>query len=309
MLLAIRVARGWSLRALIAGSMACFLLAAVRPLAAQPPVPAFAGEDEVYRLPPVTDLPLPAPIADSPTVEVEIVPTPDAETDKALIVEEVAPPPKIWESSLELGLNGSTGNSEILTMRFGAHAKRCVPTGKLTLDLDYSRGSNSGTLTENRGFFNVRNEWLFEDSRWTPFVKGTVEYDEFRAFDVRVVANSGLGYQVIKTDFTTFMTRLGAGFSQEIGGPDDSVVPEGLGGMEYEHKLSEFQTISAATEYFPDIGDMQNFRTVSRAAWEMLVDPKWNTSLKLGANHRYDSSPHGRKKNDLDYTLMVMWKY
>jgi putative salt-induced outer membrane protein YdiY len=284
------------------------------PVAAQgPPMPAFNGEDEVYRLPPVTDEPIsdfsltPPP---GTTVEVEIVPAPDAEMDKALIVDEVIePPPKIWEASLELGLNGSTGNSEILTMRFGAHAKRCVESKTFTVDLDYSRGSNSGVISENRGFLNMRQEWHFEDSPWTPYVKGIVEYDQFRAFDVRVAANSGLGYQLIKTEFTKFITRLGAGFSQEIGGPDDDVVPEGVAGMEYEHKLSEFQKIGAATEYFPDIGDVSNFRTVSNASWEMLVDPKWNTSLKLGANHRYDSTSFGRKKNDLDYTLLVMWKY
>lgn len=276
-----------------------------------PPLPAFDGEYEIYRLPPVTDLPLsPPPTIEQATVEVEIVPTPDPELDQALIVEEtIEPPPKIWEASAEVGLNGSTGNSEILTMRFGAHAKRCANDKTLTLDLNYSRGSNSGVITENRGFFNARHDWAFQDSPWTPFVKGVLEYDQFRAFDVRVVANAGLGYQFLKNEATTLIGRLGSGFSQEIGGPDDDIVPEGLAGLEFCHKLSESQSINASTEYFPDIGDIRDFRAVNKAEWEMLVDPKWNTSLKLAANHRYDSTPHGRKKNDLDYTLLVMWKY
>ncbi len=270
--------------------------------------PAFAPESGVYRLPPVTDGLIVAPpdAQQSP----EVIATPIDAADATVIVEEApAVPPKIWESSLEFGLSGSSGNSEVFTMRFGAHAKRCVPHDTLTLDLNYSKGSRSGELAEHRALFDVRNEWLFEDNPWTPFVKGSLEYDEFRAFDVRVVANGGLGYQIIKNDATSLIGRLGSGISQEIGGPDDSVVPEGLAGMEYEHQLSERQKLSAATEYFPDIGDVHDFRATNKAAWELLVDPKWNTSLKLAANHRYDSTPHGLKKNDLDYTLLVMWKY
>jgi len=269
--------------------------------------PAFAPESGVYRLPPVNEPPpATSPEFVLPPEEVATPPGMDAE----IIVEEAPPaPPKIWESSLEFGLNGSTGNSEVFTIRFGAHAKRCVPHDTLTLDLNYSKGSRSGELAEHRALFDARNEWLFKGSPWTPFVKGSLEYDEFRAFDVRVVANGGLGYQIIKNDVTTWIARLGSGISQEIGGPDDDIVPEGLAGMEYEHKFSDRQKISASTEYFPDIGDISDFRATNKAAWELLVDPTWNTSLKLSANHRYDSTPHGLKKNDLDYTLLVMWKY
>lgn len=275
-----------------------------------PPGAAFATEDVVYRLPPVTEESPPPEIEQTAAVQVEIIPTPDPKMNQEVVVEEAPPPPpKIWEASLEFGLNGSTGNSEVFTMRFGTHAKRCVPTDTLSLDLTYSRGTRDGVEAENRGFFDAKNEWLIKDSPWSPFVKSTLEYDEFRAFDVRVVANAGLGYQLIKNDVTTFITRMGSGFSQEIGGPDDAIVPEGLAGADFEHKLSEFQKIIASTEYYPDIGDIQDFRAVNKAAWEMLVDPRWNTSLKLSANHRYDSTPHGLKKNDLDYTLLVMWKY
>lgn len=269
--------------------------------------PAFAQESGIYRLPPVTDASILAPAETA--LPPELIATPPESTDATVIVEEVVAPPKIWESSLEFGLNGSSGNSEAFTMRFGAHAKRCVPHDTLTLDLKYSKGSRSGDLAEHRALFDARNEWLFEDSPWTPFVKGSLEYDEFRAFDVRVVTNGGLGYQVIKNDATSLIGRIGSGISQEIGGPDDSVVPEGLAGLEFEHKLSDRQKLIAASEYFPDVGDVSDFRATNKAEWELLVDPKWNTSLKLSANHRYDSTPHGLKKNDLDYTMLVMWKY
>jgi putative salt-induced outer membrane protein YdiY len=298
-------------RLAIAAFTCAMILRGMTEAAAQGPTlaPAFTGEGEIYRLPPVTDEPIVAP-PPTPAVEVEIVPTPDPKSDVAIVVEETPPPPpKIWEASVELGLNGSTGNSEVFTARYGAHAKRCVPTDTLTLDLNYSRGSRAGVLAENRAVFDARNEWTFKDNPWSPFVKGSVEYDEFRAFNVRVVANAGLGYQFIKNDLTTLIGRLGSGFSQEIGGPDDDITPEGLAGLDFEHNLSEIQKISAGMEYFPDIGDVSDFRAVNKAAWEMLVDPRWNTSLKLAANHRYDSTPHGAKKNDLDYTLLVMWKY
>ena len=40
----------------------------------------------------------------------------------------------------------------------------------------------------------------------------------------------------------------------------------------------------------------------------MLLDEATNMSLKLGIIDRYDSTPNGLKPNDLNYSLMLLWK-
>ena len=47
---------------------------------------------------------------------------------------------------------------------------------------------------------------------------------------------------------------------------------------------------------------------VSTLNWEVLLDEVANLSLKLSVSDRYDSTPFGRRPNDVDYGLLLLWK-
>jgi len=220
-----------------------------------------------------------------------------------------APPPKIWSGAFELGLDGAEGNTETFNFRLGVRGKRETPANVLTLDLTYGKNSADGEETANKALFDVRDEWLFGESPWTLYAHGAAEYDEFKAFDVRLSADAGVGYRFLKTDATCLTGRFGPGVSQEIGGPDDSLVPEAVFGLEGEHLLSARQKLFAATNYLPAIDDFGDYRLNGKAGWELLVDPVWNLSLQLAVNDRYDSTPHGARHNDLDYSLLFLWAW
>jgi hypothetical protein len=227
----------------------------------------------------------------------------------ALPVPVIEPPPKLWEGRLEAGVNGAAGNTERLNTRFGVHAARKTPADALTLDFIYAKSSQNGEETENKALFSGRNEWLYGDDPRFWYVYTTAEYDAFQAWDVRVTAGLGAGYKWIKNDCTLLATRLGAGFSREIGGPEDRFVPELNLGLDLEHKLSERQKITFSTDLFPDLGDFGEFRANTKAAWECLIDPVHNLSLQIGVLDRYDSTPEGAKRNDIDYFGLLVWKF
>ncbi|HUT13233.1 MAG TPA: DUF481 domain-containing protein [Thermoguttaceae bacterium] len=225
--------------------------------------------------------------------------------------EELIAPPvvKIWEGSVELGLDGAEGNTQAFNLKFGVDAKRKTDRNVFTLDLDYRKKTDRARETANRAFLDWRYEWLLQDSPWTCFTHGTVDYDEFQAFDVRVTTDIGLGYQFIETDRTTFAGRVGSGFSREIGGPDDNYVPEAVFGLDYERKLTNRQKLTMKIDYMPDVTEFNDFRLHTRAGWEMLIDRQMNLSLKLSVLDRYDGTPNGAKPNDLDYTAVLLWKF
>ena len=54
-------------------------------------------------------------------------------------------------------------------------------------------------------------------SRMTYFVKNGLEYDEFRAFDLRYNINTGMGYSLHNSDDLTLTARFGAGAAREFG--------------------------------------------------------------------------------------------
>ena len=59
----------------------------------------------------------------------------------------------------------------------------------------------------------------------------------------------------------------------------------------------------------PDVTDFLDYRLKSKASWEVLLDEETNLSLKVSLLDRYDSTPNGKKANDLDYTLTLLWSF
>jgi putative salt-induced outer membrane protein YdiY len=302
-------------RCLLLASILCFLLSSTV-LAQWPPAASWGGPQPTPALPPGElppgDLPPPGELllpdpALPPQAGGLPLPTPD---ELVLPVAPPAPPPpKLWEGSFELGFNGTQGNSETTNFRLGASGKRKTDDDELTLSLIYTKSTADGRETANRAFGEGRNEWFYDDSPWTLYVHGTGEYDEFKAFDLRLTADAGLGYNFIKNDGTTLVGRFGPGVSQEIGGPDDSLVPEAVLGIEFEHKLSQRQKLLAEATWYPALDDFGDYRLTSKAGWELLIDAEMNLSLQLNVSDRYDSTPNGAKPNDLDYALLLIWKF
>jgi hypothetical protein len=134
-----------------------------------------------------------------------------------------------------------------------------------------------------------------------------LEYDEFKAFDLRLAPNAGIAYLLAKTDVTMLKGRLGAGVSHEINGPDDRWVPEAVFGGDFAHHFSKRQKFTWTVDYFPEWSDFGNYRFVSDVAWSVALDEASKLNVKLSVNDRYDSTPNGRKPNDVIYALLLLW--
>jgi putative salt-induced outer membrane protein YdiY len=217
-------------------------------------------------------------------------------------------PTEGWSNSFEIGVNGSTGNAESFSMRTGAHIQRTAGGADYTLDIKYAKTLASGLETQHNALVNSNVETNVGDSLWTTFMKTSFEYDEFKAWDVRAAMNAGVGYHLVKADDAKLIVRFGSGVSREVGGPDDEYIPEAVYGLEFDRRITSRQKIYGTVDYFPEWSNYRDYRLVTNAGWEFVLDAEANLSLKLGAIDRYDSTPHGRKPNDLDYSLVLLWK-
>lgn len=268
---------------------------------APPPAADAPAQDNTAPAAAATDQPEPAPAPPPPAA-----PTP-----------EPPPPPASshwltgWNGTVELGLHGSDGNTERLNLRAAITGNRKSTRHDTRLSLRYAYVTDHGDETENRLIFDARNDWtLSPGSRWRLFALGSIELDEFQEWDYRWNAAGGVAYAFIETDRTSLLGRLGAGASQEVGGDENTIRPEGLLGLDFSHKLSDRQKITASATYFPDLGDFPEFRLVANTAYEILVDPDSNMSLKLGVEDRYDSTPSaGASRNDIDYFIMLVFSW
>jgi putative salt-induced outer membrane protein YdiY len=217
-----------------------------------------------------------------------------------------------WHGGVEAGITGSSGNSEVLNARAAITGERKTSLMVTKGSATYVRNQEGSTATKNRFEVAARNDWIFEKgSPWRYFVTGTYEYDDFQDWDHRITLGNGIGYAFIENDKTTLLGRAGIGVRREIGGADNRWIPEGILGVDFSHKLTERQKITASVDYYPSLLDFpEDFRVVTKAAWEIVVDPEIKMSLKVGAEHRHDSEPGGgSERNDVDYFALLVWSY
>lgn len=237
-----------------------------------------------------------------------------------LVVDKAAPPPppppppptffEGWTGSIEGGVNGSEGNTETLSLRFGLSLERITDTMETRFGTNYSYTSDAGEKTKSRGELTLRNDWLFKNSPWGFFAQGKAEYDEFQDWLWRTSAFAGPSYTFIKDDDTLLRARAGLGASKEFGGERQEIMPEALIGLDFEKAFSKHQKFFVSTELLPDLDDGGEFRWNTKVGYEVMIDPKANLSLRMGIDNRYVSDPaDDSERNDVDYFALLAWSF
>jgi putative salt-induced outer membrane protein YdiY len=279
----------------------------------QPPYQSAPPPNSQFVAPPASQLPPPGQFQAVPPVYPGPMPVPADSTlpppSNTVVAPTTEPPPKLWEGSLELGLDGSEGNSQTFNLHSGAKLKRKTEFNVVSSELDYRKTTANSVDTVNKAFLDSRFEHLFQQSPWTWFVHNIDDYDEFKAYDLRVSLDTGLGYRLVRSDLMSLIGRFGGGTTREIGGPDDRFIPEAVFGLEGELKISKRQKLCASAEYRPDVTDFTDYRLYLKTAWEVMLDEEKHLSMRVSVLDRYDSNADGLKPNDLDYALTLLWSF
>jgi hypothetical protein len=291
------------------------LLIAAATAAAQPKPPDFFGPAPSQQFDEKALFPAPPkPVQTPKTIGPDGLPV-IPEVPPVVIPDGTYPPPpkKLWRGGVEFGINGSQGNSDVLALRLGANADRKSDTNFFHFDFLYTLTTEEQTTRQNQAILNARDEIVLHDSPWSLFTALQLEYDVFRAYDLRVGVYGGLSYLWLKSDTTLFKTRLGAGATREMslgsGGPPDKWVPEAVIGGDFNHRFTDRQGFVSTLDVFPNLSDFGQFRVRARAGYEIVLDPKHGMVLRLGVQDRYDSNPGPAKRNDLNYFTTLLFQF
>ena len=213
-----------------------------------------------------------------------------------------------WDVRLLMGLTGSDGNSQTANIRIGLEADRKDKDNRARFKSTYNYATSEGDTTRNQFNAETTIDWLMPNSPWFSFVQGVYDFDEFKTWDHRVSGFAGFGYEVIMSPEVELITRTGGGVTKEFGGADD-IRPEGLvsAGL-LRWNLTDRQTVTGEVTFFPDLSDLERFRTIAKVDWQIKLDHQEGMKFKVGLEHEHESLTDGSKKhNDLKFygTLVV----
>jgi len=225
--------------------------------------------------------------------------------------EAAAPEPEPeWTSSLTLGLNGSEGNTENLSLRAGLETERLIKdVERFKFTSRYKLDTDDGDRTENEWYNLAIQEWYLPDHpKWSWFLQGDAEYDEFQDWDVRVSGTVGLGYLFIDEEDITLRGRVGFGGAYEFGSDDERFIPEALVGYDYENQLDERSRITSTGNLFLDLEEGDEFRSYWDLAYEIDMTDEGDWTLRVGVDHQYDSDSDVRPW-DLGYYAALVYSF
>jgi putative salt-induced outer membrane protein YdiY len=215
-----------------------------------------------------------------------------------------------WDGGVDIGLDGSSGNTDRTNLRIGANATREANQMITKARLLYLWSEEDSNETENRFLASLRNDWLLGDSPWRIFAEVTWELDEFKDYDHRLSGVVGGGYEFIQDDKVTLLGLFGVGARKDFGAEDDDVKPEALLGLEFDYQIKEDHKFAAATYFYPNLDDTSEYRWNSLAAYEIILDERSNLYLKLGVENQYDSDPGpDTEENDFYYFVSLGWAF
>ena len=149
-----------------------------------------------------------------------------------------------WDSSVSLGLSGSSGSSTNTTFRTAFDTRYEDDEHRWDFKSFYFFDSEDRIASENQVNATLVKDWFFADSKWFAFATGVYDWDEFSDWNHRLQLGAGPGYQFIKTEDWEFSARAGVTTIFEFGKtqfdsndnpvlePDGSVHEENIVGLE-----------------------------------------------------------------------------
>jgi len=213
-----------------------------------------------------------------------------------------------WSGSIEFGLNGSQGNVDILKVRSGLDITYDDPSNYFNFNAVYVVTRYQDQTIEQKAIATARNE-VYLDNVWAWYAQGALEYDEFLSVDFLLGAHNGLSFTAYNANNTRLKLRGGIGTAWQYGGLIDEWIPEAQFGGDLDYALTARTKISLAADYYPEMRNFARYRIRGRAALEVLLDQELNLLMRVGVLDRYNEPRFGRKANDLDYFLTIVFGF
>jgi len=213
-----------------------------------------------------------------------------------------------WKNDVEAGLNGSSGNSDSLSLHAGHTASYKDEEDGWKFSTAYDKAKSDGVESRNQFIADLQKDWFWNGSPWFAFAQSRYDWDKFKDWDYRLAASGGTGYEFIN-DGTWYLTgRFGLGGNKTFGDLEEVFTREAILAFNAAWTISERESVDFNTTFYPSLDESGEYRNISAFNWKMKMTDKGSLAMKIGLINEYDSlAPEGTNKNDFKYNLSLVW--
>lgn len=211
--------------------------------------------------------------------------------------------------SLGLGASNASGNTRATNLSLAADGVRATKQDKVTLYGNAQFAKSNGTTTGEQ--FRLGGRYDYNLSAQTfAFGGADLERNKFANLKLRGALSAGLGYNVIKTDATTFAVFGGVGHTSDqyiaatrVDGAlrTKYAYANLMVGEESTHKLSATTSFKQRLVLLPNLKNSGEFRANFDAGLAVAMSKAMNLNVGFSAAHNSEPGA-GRKATD---TLLV----
>ena len=134
---------------------------------------------------------------------------------------------------------------------------------------------------------------------WLWFLKAQGQSSSLEAWEQRLSGWGGIGYRFFQAPPIAIVGKAGFGATHEFGGINETY-PEGYLELDGKWDITDRQSLQGNVYIAPDLSDISQYITISRAEWALKVDPELGLSLVGGLRFQYQSNvPAGENATDL----------
>lgn len=230
------------------------------------------------------------------------------------------PPDEGLSGSLELGLNGKTGDSR--EQDYTANGRLNFRRGDDIFFVIGSReyGSTRDVKDDDNSFVHAR--WMHQlNNKWTSEAFGQWEQDVFSNLVSRRLAGGGLRYS-IASQAGVFSLAVGGGGFREHESLDLGTFEQNTKVWRYNlyysysHQLTDNTAIASTTYVQPGFDDFENLRALFTMSLSVKVTDALN--LKVSYEAKHDSSPAknldavppiDKAKTNTEYATSLVYRF
>ena len=202
--------------------------------------------------------------------------------------------PSPWSQRVTLGFGYQQSQFNSMDISTSYHAEKRNDMKTIAIDVSYRFSESEDVRTTNWLASSIANTWHGEQNDWDVFTTLKFDWSEFQSWDQRLIADGGFEFHLWSNDEienpATLRGRIGLGVRQEFQSFNEDLIPEGLFGLKYKWEISNSQSLTADSTWFPDLNDSENYRIVTNAKWNMQLESVDNLRLSIGLHHEYDKN-------------------